>query len=178
MATSEQIKALWRDPAYRERMMAVKRRGKHGFARSSGKDRFYRIYRGIRARCNNAKEKCYRNYGGRGIKNEWASFGDFRNDMHDSYLAHVKAHGEENTQIDRIDNDGNYSKKNCRWVTPKEQYGNMRRSLLVTYKGKTQCVGDWANEYGLKHATLKGRLEWGWTIEDALTKPVGPYKPH
>ncbi len=79
------------------------------------------VYGGARSRCSNKKEH---RYGGRGIKIEWVSFEEFKRDMLTSYLAHLKKHGTENTTLDRKNNDGNYSKKNCRWATRKQQANN------------------------------------------------------
>ena len=90
------------------------------------KKRIYKIYRAILTRCNNKKTKRYKDYWGRWIKCEWESFEDFYADMWASY--------EEWLSIDRINNDWNYSKENCRWATPKQQSNNTRRSININIR--------------------------------------------
>lgn len=94
--------------------------------------RFYNIWRRIKDRCNNQNNIDYNRYGERGIKvcDSWDSnFENFRDDMYESYISHSEANGEQNTSIDRIDTDGNYCKKNCRWATPQEQRINQRDGI-------------------------------------------------
>ena len=83
---------------------------------------FRRVYYSLRRRCNNPKDIKYPRYWWRGIKCLWETFWDFRNDMWDSFLVHIEEYwtGRKQCQIDRIDNDWNYCKENCRWVTCKE----------------------------------------------------------
>ena len=140
-------------------------------------NRLYKIFRGIKNRCNNSKDiLCYKNYGERGIKMLWSSFEEFSVDMSKGYMEHVKKHGERNTTIERINNNGPYSKENCRWATYKEQGRNTTKNVLISHNGTVQCITAWAEQLGIKSGTLWYRIRAGWEIEEAFNTPVGNQK--
>lgn len=116
--------------------------------------RLYRIYNGMKNRCYNQKQQSYENYGGRGITicEEWLkSFTAFE----EWSLSHGYA---DDLSIDRIDNNGDYSPKNCRWVTRTEQNENTRRNHLVTIGDRTQPLSAWVRERGLNYHTVSFRI--------------------
>lgn len=145
---------------------------KHGM----GKTLFYKVFSGIIMRCNNIKNRHYKDYGGRGIKCLWNNFEEFKNDMYESYLEHKKAVRNikirNNTTIERTDNNGNYCKENCKWVTQKEQGRNRRTNHLITYKGKTKILTEWAEDFNMNFNVLWDRIKKKWSIEEALITPV------
>ncbi len=134
--------------------------------------RLYNIYCQIRGRCLRKTSPAYKWYGGRGIRCEWEDFVSFMGDMRESYDGHVRIHGTRDTQIERVNNDGNYSKENCRWATSLEQGKNRRDNVKLTHRGETHTMSDWARKSGMAHRTLWARLNRGWSIEKALTKPL------
>lgn len=136
---------------------------KHGMY----KTRPYRTWSHLKGRCNNKNDKNYHNYGGRGITYDprWETFEGFWKDMKDGY--------KDNLTIDRIDNNGNYCKKNCRWISWKQQAYNRRTNRLLTYGGKTKTLLEWANLFNIKRTTLRMRLDkYNYSIEKALNERV------
>ena len=94
-------------------------------------DPFYRKYKSITHRCYNIKQLWYRNYWWRWIKIERQSFEEFKDDMYESYLEHIKVYWIKETTIERKDTNWNYSKSNCKWATNKEQQYNRRCTLKI-----------------------------------------------
>ena len=89
----------------------------------------YTVWKNMRSRCYNKNSKYYSNYGGRNITvcDRWRdSFINFFKDMG------LKPEGK--TEIDRIDNNGNYEPSNCKWVTPAENCHNRRSTILTIEK--------------------------------------------
>lgn len=52
-----------------------------------------------------------------------------------------------------------------------------QRGLMLTYKGQTKHVSQWASQLGITSSSLKSRLKSGWSVENALTKPRGKFGP-
>lgn len=93
------------------------------------KARLYSVWTNMKVRCYNENDKKYKYYGGRGISicSEWLN--DFKAfykwAMANGYDPEAP-HGE--CTIDRIDVNGNYCPKNCRWVNMKTQQNNKRNT--------------------------------------------------
>jgi hypothetical protein len=125
----------------------------------------YKCWKEMRQRCLNRHNRAYYNYGGRGISisKEWDHFENFFNDMGEK---------PKERSLDRINNNGNYCKENCRWATKKEQALNRRSNRMIEYNGEIKTLSQWAECIGMKFDTLWMRLERGKTIKDAIETPV------
>ena len=123
--------------------------------------RTYKIWTGMRTRCNNPKCKAYPNYGGRGIKvcERWDSFENFLEDV-----------GEipKGMEIDRINNDGNYELGNVRVATRKINVANRRNTLTVEIDGQTKTLAEWCENNGVNYKTAHERMRRGWTPQEAV----------
>ena len=134
----------------------------------------YKTWSGIKRRCLNKNDARYHHYGGRGILicERWKnSFEAFLYDMGE------KPHG--NYSIERIDFNGHYEPTNCKWIKNEVQQKNKRSNVILSSSGKTMILSDWAKETGLSASTISARLRYGWSVDDALSKPLSyPKKCH
>lgn len=119
-------------------------------------------------RCYNPNARSYKRYGGRGIRicDEWL------ND-YNSFEKWCLSNGFQcGLAIDRIDNDGDYSPTNCRFVTLKENNQKRCTTVFYTIDGEKKNLQQWCEHYGIKRGTVYTRIKHGWDIKDALTTPV------
>lgn len=151
-----------------ERTRNAKYRLTHGM---TGR-RVYNCWQNMKIRCNNPKTSGYHNYGGRGIKvcRRWLKFENFYADMGDP--------PSPKHSLDRIDVNGNYCKRNCRWATSTEQCNNKRDNVVLTYRGKTMSVADWARHLSIPKGTIFTRLSYKLPIETVLSKGRLPKRKH
>lgn len=130
--------------------------------------RLYRIWCGMKSRCS-AKpgERWYANYSSRGINvcDEW------KHDFLSFYNWSICNGYQQELTIDRIDNDGDYSPRNCRWATVKQQLNNTRVNHRITCRNETHTISEWAKILGVNSGAIYRRIYKGWSAEDALFVP-------
>lgn len=171
VVVSSHLKSGWaKSCGCLQKEMARKANTTHGKVKS----REYSSWNCMIQRCTNKKRKAYPIYGGRGIKvcDEWLnSFEQFLRDM-----------GErpKGRTLDRIDNEGNYEARNCKWSTPSEQKINQRpckhyrEGIMYSpcgdkYHIKKGGVNSFARDKKLHRSSLmrvlngKARHTNGWT---------------
>lgn len=140
----------------------------HGHSVGGKKSPEYRAWVAMRARCLNPLNEFYRRYGGRGItiSQRWESFENFLEDMG---LRPTSDHS-----LDRINNDGPYSKENCRWATFIEQQRNKSDSILISAFGETKSIMEWPDDprCRVSHSVLRNRVRLKWSPEDTITVPL------
>ena len=141
---------------------------KHGCSRTPE----WYIWESMKQRCANPKTKAYPNYGGRGIKvcERWLH--SFEN-----FLADMGPRPSPQHSIDRYpDNNGDYCPENCRWATRIEQGANTSTTMLITIRGETLSLGQWAERAGVDKRLIWERLERGWEASRAVFQPARPIR--
>lgn len=150
------------------------------------KDRLYRIWNGMKSRCNNKNVKNYKNYGGRGIKvcedwnNDYLKFKEWAiNNGWDNKNNNI---GKDSLSIERIDVNGNYEPDNCCFIKLKFQCLNKRPynecdkkqtkkdTTMVTINGETKSLRYWQEYYKISNSLFLYRTKkLNLTLIDALT---------
>jgi len=112
----------------------------------------YNVYRSMMYRCYREATQFYIYYGARGIRvcRRWHKFENFYKDM--------GPRPSKSHSIDRIDNNKNYSPKNCKWSTAKEQANNTRKNLFFDFGDETLTLAAIATKYKINYGTLYSRI--------------------
>lgn len=97
---------------------------------------FYDRWEAMRTRTTNPNYEHANCYIERGINSdEFENFIDFYDSMYSSFIEKSNEIGKNNTSLERIDPNGNYTKENCIWIHKNEQQGNQRKTVkfIVTF---------------------------------------------
>lgn len=148
-------------------------RTKHGMSRGDHRHDLYSTWVAMRSRCRNNNNPSRSKYVERGITvdSRWESF--------DNFLADMLPTWKEGTSLDRKNNDGPYTKDNCRWVDALTQMNNTSRNRFIVYKGEKMTVAQLHRKMGapIPYQTLLLRLNNGWPVENAIETPSGGKRP-
>lgn len=131
---------------------------RHGESRTP----LHNIWCGINYRCRH-----HPRYAGRGIKvcEEWAVYENFRDwALNNGY--------KDGLTIERIDVNEDYCPENCKWIPLGEQARNRTTTRWVDYNGKKVSLAEAAELAGLPYKEVHLRIKSGWSVEDALSKPL------
>lgn len=113
--------------------LTIKRNTKHGYRYHP----LYAVWRSMIARCENKHSKAFKHYGHRNIQvcDEW------RNDAK-AFIEWALTNGwKKGLTIERQNNDGPYSPKNCHFITQFEQADNTRN--LRWFFAYNKDTGEW-----------------------------------
>ena len=121
----------------------------------------YNTWQSMKQRCSNPNNTDYSLYGGRGISYDpsWNDFVNFYRDM---------GSRPEGCTLDRIDNEGNYCKANCRWATPDDQRSNRRVSITLELNGVRMGFQQVCEELDINYSTARARYRKGWDLVDVF----------
>lgn len=126
----------------------------------------------MRNRCYNVKNENYDRYGGNGIEvcSKWNDFEIFLNwSLNNGY--------KDGLVFKRIDTNKNYCPENCRWVSKSELNNNKSTNHFLILNGETHTIQEWSRITGIDRRTISKRIDiYGWSVKDALTKPIKKQK--
>jgi hypothetical protein len=108
----------------------------------------YWVWADMVGRVTNANHRSFPDYGGRGItiQDSWLSFSGFYEDMGDQ---------PPGKSLDRKNNDGPYSKANCRWASLKEQANNKRSSVKHGVFGELLTLSEISDKFNIPIGMLR-----------------------
>jgi len=114
----------------------------------------YRTWVGMMDRCYDLTADSYKHYGGRGIFvcDRWHDVNNFITDMGER---------KDGYSIERINVNGNYEPKNCKWIRIEKQAQNKRNTIWVD----GMCLAEWCREYSIPYLLAYKRLMRGWSLE-------------
>lgn len=148
---------------YRQKVCGKNAIIKHGKTNT----RLFNIWSSMKARCYRSTVKCYKDYGGRGIRvcDEWV------HDFQSFYQWSMENGYADDLTIDRINVNGNYEPANCQWATYQQQENNRRNTVYLDICGCRKSITEWAEMVGINSATLEWRIKNHWPFSQLFIEP-------
>lgn len=132
----------------------------------------YSVWLNMNRRCDYEKGNRFYRYGGRGITvcDQWKkNFVAF-------YEWSVNNGWAVGLELDRRENSGIYEPSNCRYVTREVNANNKDYNRMYVVNGERLSLTQLSKKYGINKACLFARVNYGWTIERALSTPIRKQK--
>lgn len=120
----------------------------------------------IRQRCFSSKWRDYKNY-----QKRWITMSDDWKNSFDAFFRDMWKRPSKKHSIDRIDNNWDYCKENCKWSTHMEQVNNRQSTKMIEYKWMRKSIADWERYFWFRKCSLQQRLKKWMSFEEAVTKP-------
>lgn len=140
----------------------------------------YKVWAGMKRRCQTPGCSGYKKYGERGIKvcARWSD-GEGEKSGFECFIADMGRRPTPLHSIDRIDPYGDYEPLNCRWATREVQSKNQKKVNRVTIDGVEFFGFEVAALNGIAQKTYNNRIRLlKWTPLKAATTPVRNRGPH
>lgn len=144
---------------------------KHGFAPRGKRLPIYWRWRTMVNRCHTPSHRDYARYGAKGIAvcDRWR-WGDGVKSGFECWMHDLGPLPFDAATIERLDNKKGYTPDNCVWASSRQRANNRSSNRLVTARGQTMTVAQWARMVGLSRQALRYRLEQGADPEEAIFK--------
>lgn len=120
-------------------------------------DRLLTCWDSMIQRCHNEKDTGYSDYGAKGIFvcDRW------RNSFPEFAMWALSNGYQEHLTIDRINNSRSYNRKNCRWVTLKDQQNNRTNNVNIRVGTQNKTISQWSDVTGVPASTISQRYHGG-----------------
>jgi len=124
----------------------------------------YGTWAGINTRCYDKRHIRYHRYGGRGISvcDEW------KNNPAQFIAWMIKENWKQGLEIDRRDNDGNYTPDNCRVVSRQTNANNKSNNHRITIHNQTMTISQASRKYKINKSTIRERIQRQWSGDDLV----------
>jgi hypothetical protein len=113
----------------------------------------YQVWAKMKQRCLNPTDPGFQYYGARGIELHWSSF--------EAFFADMGPRPGPDSTIERLSNNGPYSKDNCAWASWERQANNKRTTRWVLYEGERMSLADAARKSGVPYNNLSYQINHG-----------------
>lgn len=75
--------------------------------------------------------------------------------------------------LERLNNNGHYTPKNCKWADATQQANNRRSSRKILFNGTEKTLAEWSRIVKLPSYLIQERISrLKWSVEKSFTTPA------
>jgi hypothetical protein len=130
----------------------------------------YKVWMAMKDRCNNKKNKSYKNYGGRGVKVSIR----WENDFEAFYKWCINNGWRKGMDVDKDIKSSTgrgvlYCPELCSIVPRGLNLRSKGNNIILEFNGEKRCVAEWCEHLNIPRSRINYRIRKGWEIDKILT---------